>query len=246
MVELVGRADPPVDLEGYVARLRSAGATEVYVALESRGGVLVEASSADAAMDRPSAIVAKGRRVVAPERIRWEEGDTAIADALARLTTMLQRFDKVSRFRLAASDMRLVAHAAAALVDAQENDGPARVYNRIIETGMVVTYARPFLDSNKAGIGRKWWPRDPAERELHDELVDLRDDYHAHAEHTAQRRLENAAEIFGELGRPMFVESWSMLPVWKLRPLEKLAKRLAGELDAEARRLDIELFGPND
>lgn len=40
--------------------------------------------------------------------------------------------------------MRLVADAAAALVDAYENDGPASQFNRVLETGMAVTYVRPF------------------------------------------------------------------------------------------------------
>src|SRR5207248_2420935 len=77
----------------------------------------------------------------------------AFAEALERLVEMFQQFDRLSRFRLAASDMQLVTHAAKALIDARENDGPARLYERIIETGMVVTYARPFLKSNEAGAG---------------------------------------------------------------------------------------------
>ena len=189
--------------------------------------------------------MAKGRRFVVTEMV---EPVAPLSEALERLVTLAQGFDKVTRFRLAASDMNLAVNAAAALVDADEGHGwSARVHQRIIETGMVVTYARPFVESNEAGLGRKWWPRDTEmDRELHDELVDLRNEYHTHARHTPRRRLENAASLLGDKGRPRWAESWERLPVWKLRPLADLAGRQARRFDAEAERLDAELFGPVD
>jgi hypothetical protein len=52
--------------------------------------------------------------------------------------------------------------------------------------------------------------------------------------------------MLGEDGRPIFTESWESLPTFKLEALEVLANGLAATFDAEAVRLDIELFGPRD
>ena len=139
--------------------------------------------------------------------------------------------------------MRIAAHAAAALVDANDNDGPARLYDRELETGMVVTYARPYVESNEAGVGKKWWPTGD-DRELHDELMDLRHEYHAHASHTPRRRLVNTTALFGDDGRPSYSEQWELLPTWKLNPLNDLATRQAERFEAAADALDLELFGP--
>jgi hypothetical protein len=244
--ELADTEQPPVELDEWVARLRTAGATEVVLTSETPGGAFVEVTTADVSRSHRSVIFAKSRRVTASQEIEWKTGSTAFRNALEALVVMFQQFDKVGRFRFAASDMGLVVGAADALVDARERHGPARAYERIIETGMVVTYARPFLPSNEAGIGESWWPKDPDDRELHDELVDLRNEYHAHAGHAPHRRLENTTAIFGDDGRPMFAESWEELPAWKLRALVDLAGRLKAKFDAEAERLDVELFGPRD
>ena len=242
-VELAQHEVPPLDLAPYIGRLRKAGATRVYVASVTDAGVLIEASTAEVARAGKTAVVGDARRFVASETIEWEDSLTAFPDALERLAANFQQFDTLSRFRLAASDMRLTIRAAAALIEAQDNDGPARVHDRIIETGMVVTYVRPFLPSNKAGLGERWWPKGES-RALHDEMVELRHEYHAHAAHTPQRRLENVTSIFGDEGRPMFTESWTFLPTRKLRLLEEMATQQAERFEAEAERVDIELFGP--
>jgi hypothetical protein len=52
--------------------------------------------------------------------IEWDAGADAFRKALDTLVDMIQQFDSLSRFRLAASDMRLVAHAAHALEDAHD------------------------------------------------------------------------------------------------------------------------------
>ena len=240
LAQLANNEQPPVDLESFLARLRAAGITEVYLASETPSGALIEASTVEAARSGRAVIMAKGRRIVASEQIGW---GAPLRDMLEQLAKLVQGFDKITRFRLAASDMRLAAHAAAALVDASESNGPARLFDRVIETGMVVTYMRPFLESNEAGLGKSWRPRDPADRELHEELDDLRNEYHAHAAHTPRRRLENTTTMFGDEGRPRFAESWEHIPSWKLRAIEDLATRQADRFDDEAARLDVELFG---
>jgi hypothetical protein len=110
---------------------------------------------------------------------------------------------------------------------------------------MVVTYARPFLESNEAGLGRRDWPKD-GDRALHDELVDLRHQYHAHATHTPRRTLLDSTALLGESGRPIFVESHEELPTWKLRAIADLASRYAEQYASEAETLDVELWGPHD
>jgi hypothetical protein len=140
--------------------------------------------------------------------------------------------------------MRLVAHAADALIDAAEHDGPARCFDRVIETGMVVTYIRPYLESNEAPVGGKLWPKDPVDVELHKELDDLRNEYHAHAGHTPRRRLEIVGH--GATGRPTFAESWTRLSVDELRRIADLAMRQAERFDEHADALDLEMFEPHD
>src|SRR5712691_9293603 len=83
------------------------------------------------------------------------------------------------RFVLAESDMRQVEGAASHL-DArgsQMNDGA----HRVMWTGLVVTYARPFSPRNRLGVisGRLARPSDDL-RPLHRNLLDRRDDLFAH------------------------------------------------------------------
>jgi hypothetical protein len=250
LAAVASNEEPPVDLDPFLARLRNAGITEFYLATETPSGAVVEVGTSEALARDPAVIMAKGRRFSASQPIDWQASDTPVRDTLDQLVVLVQKFDKITRFRLAASDMRTAAHAARALVAARENNGPARLFDRVIETGMVVTYGRPYLESNEAGIGRDWWPKDEADRDLHDEVLDLRDEYHAHASHTPRRRLENTSELLSltgrSTGRPRFAESFERLPTRKLRTIEDLATRQADRFDVEAERLDVELFGPID
>jgi site-specific recombinase len=168
LAELANSETPLVELEPYLKRLRAAGVIEVHVAMQTRHGALVD-TTAELARREPSAIVAQTRRFVATQELDWT-GSGPVAEALERLTKMVQRFDKLTRFWLAASDMRLAADTAAALVDAREHHGSARMFDRALETSLVVTFVRPYLESNEAGLGRTWWPTDEADRALFDEL----------------------------------------------------------------------------
>jgi hypothetical protein len=158
---------------------------------------------------------------------------------------MFTGYDQISRLRLAATDMGLVAHAAAGLIDAHAHHGPARVFQRVIETGMVVIYARPFLASNDARLGDRWRPEDEASRTLHRKLLDLRDEYYAHAEHTPHRMLEVMHGV-SPSGRPILTEAYTHLPVETLTSLREIARDQEGRFRSEADRLDLELFGPRD
>jgi len=226
-----------------VKSLRNSGANEVYLASVTEGDVMVEVTTADVARILRSAIVVKGRRVVATDEIDWQNG---FAKSLDRVVSLTTGFDKVGRFRFAATDMRLAADSARALIAAEDEDGPARMFDRVLETGTVVTYARPFLDSNEAPLGQTWWPNDEDDRRLHNEILELRHEYHAHAAHTSRRRLENVNWLHPRAQRPMWAESWETLPTHKLRSLIDLAERQARDFAAEADRLDVELFGPGN
>jgi hypothetical protein len=131
-------------------------------------------------------------------------------------------------------------------MEAREHRGQARYFERVIETGMVVTYARAFAGSNRAGLDDDDdAPTDPRDRELHDELVGLRNRYHAHADHTPEWTLTDTRRLLGEAGRPLFSEQWSQLPAAKLRALADLAARQRERFAEEAHRLDVQLFGPH-
>jgi hypothetical protein len=244
LVDLAAQAEPPLDLKPYVGRARKAGATELYVAAATpQRPAWVEVSSADVARELDAAICVRGRRVLAYQEILWVLGGGAVRDALDRVVKSFQAYDEIARFRFAATDMGLVVEAARALIDAREADGPARLWERTIETGMVVTYARPYIKSNDVFVGEKWWPRD-GDRELHHELMDRRDEYDAHIGRTPRRALENTAALLGYEGRPIWEEAWEQLPLFKLGALQDLASRQAERFDAEARRLDRVTFGP--
>jgi hypothetical protein len=242
LIALAAEDQPPTELKPYLARLRQAGATEVRIDRRTDEGVMFELSTAGEARGTQAVVSARSPRVLASWLIDWESSTTPIRNALEGVIVELGGYDQIARLRFAATDMELTAHAAEGLIEAREDRGSARVFERVIETGMVVTYCRPFLKSSQAPIGENWWPKDEADRALHDEIVDLRGEYHAHAEQTSMRSLEIMRD-FHHSGRPVLAESWSMLPVGKLISLKDLANRQAEVFRAEADRLEVELFG---
>jgi hypothetical protein len=246
--ELCEQELPAAAIESTIARLRGGGVTRLEVVISMGGrerAPMMEATTAEVAHRRPAFIVARLGRLHNLEEIDWTE-PRPFAAALERVVDTVHQFDRVGRFRFAKTDMDLAAHAAEGLIDARENDGPARIFERVLETGMIVTYARPYVEGNQAGVGARWRPDDPADVELHDEILDLRHEYHAHADHTTERFLERVDYMFDahENRRAFFAESWTRLRVDKLRHLADLARRQAQRFDAEAERRDLELFGP--
>jgi hypothetical protein len=210
VVELAAGDDPPTELASYMGRLRNAGAIELYVGTRSDRGAFFEITSAEQARTGDAFVMTRSQLLLASWQIDWQSSSAPMRDALDKLIDEFVGYDRIARLRFAESDMRLAAHAAAGLIEARDQRGSARIFERVIETGMVVTYARPFLPSNHAGLGEDWWPKDDAGRELHEQLVDLRGEYHAHAEHTPQRRLDFLPG-FTQSGRPMLNESWTQL-----------------------------------
>jgi hypothetical protein len=138
LAELAAADDPPPDIEPYLARFGSAGVTSLKV-LWDPPGWRREVGGGVAAIGQPVTIAAATYDVLILTEVEWDASDAPITRTLDELATALQRFDRVRRLRHAATDMRLVAETADAFVDAHENDGPARLYERALETGMVVT-----------------------------------------------------------------------------------------------------------
>ena len=243
LTELASSAAPPLEFEPFIGRLAAAGITEVYVATETHSGAFIEASTIEHAQTVRAVIMARhGRRFGASEDL---DPDAPLREALESLVAMAQGFDKITRYLLAASDMRLVVHAAEALVDAMENDGPARLYDEVIETGMVVTYA-PSSSRTMPLSAASGGPRTARMTGSSTTSWSARHELYAHAGHSPRRRLENTTAMFGEEGRPQWTESRQYLPASKLRALADLADRQARRFGDEAERLDVELFGPRD
>ncbi len=147
LISLAAAEEPSVKLEGFLSRLSNVGAVSNWLLGPPDSPVLEEG-------ERPETIFAVGYGVKTYDSIEWE-GSTPIADALESVASELERFDPIHRLRLAAIDMDLVVDAANALILARDG-GPARFYERTLETGMVVTYARAF--TGEARLGDRWIP----------------------------------------------------------------------------------------
>jgi hypothetical protein len=238
---LAGRArrdEPPTELiapSPMLRKLRRAGVVDLSPAVDRN---VVDAVDADRA--NMVAAVGPGFGFAEP----FEDEPAPVAGALARLVLYLERWDQMRRLRLAASDMELVVSTARALI---AQDWPARVHERALETALVVTYARGYLESSRGGVGPNWWPTEPADVELHDRLVyDLRHPCHAHTGQTGHRTLVDTSELLGLDDRPTYREQWSTLPAAELERIADLAERQRARLTAAADELDEQLYGPRD
>lgn len=231
LVELAARDDPPTKLESrLLSRLTRAGVTDLRPA---DGTAFLDVADAD----RARAIGAAGPGFGVIESLEDEAGPTAAA--LERLCSWVERFDRMRSLRLAAIDMEFVASTARSLAD---RDGPARLFERVLETGLVVTYARPYLASNRPGLGKRWRPESPEDRELHERMVDeLRNPYHAHTDRTRHRTLIDTTALLGLDGPPIFAEAWNRLKDDELAQLADLADRQATRFAAAADMIGAEL-----
>lgn len=132
--------------------------------------------------------------------------------------------------------MQLVEATANRLLGDDEGD-------RVLETGMVVTYARAFVNGNRGGGVRDIngpWHRDE-DNEQHRALLILRGGYHAHADRTPLRTLVDTAAMLGLDHGPIFSERMSALNDDSLMPTAALARRQAGRFKEVADELAGEL-----
>lgn len=231
LIELAARDDPPTEIDSrLLARFARAGVARLD---PTDGSKSLDESDAD----RTVGIAAQGAGFGFGESFEGERAP--VAAALERLCVFVERFDRLRRLRLAAKDMELVAETARALADRR---GPARMFERVLETGLIVTYARPYLDSSKAGLGGKWRPTDKADRRFHDRIItELRHPYHAHADHTPRRTIMDTTEYLGREGAPSYAEAWWRLTDDELAQIAALADKQRERFEAEARRVGAEL-----
>jgi hypothetical protein len=136
--------------------------------------------------------------------------------------------------------MGFVHDAARALIE----DEPAavRAFRRIFETGIVATYARPYLESNRPKLGRKLWPQGADDVALHNKIVeDYRHGIHAHSHRTKHRTLLDTADLLGLDEPPTWAESWHGLSKDVLERLADLADRQEARLHEAADAIGAEL-----
>ena len=146
------------------------------------------------------------------------------------------------RLVLAESDMRQAAVAAAHLAEQGRNmNGLAE---RVMWTGLVVTYARPYLESNTlyAVTGRLAKPDDPSLRPLHADLLKRRNDLFAHNDETELREPIDVYAYLG-IGAGRFVEQYTPMNPEALPAIQRLAEaqreRFRERVDEIARRLGV-------
>lgn len=103
---------------------------------------------------------------------------------------------EIRRYRFAQSDMRQAGAAALLL-----NEPSVRLngdVERVLETGLVVTYARPFTAGGVGTLGGKHArPEAEEHRLLHMEMLARRNDLYAHSDITERREVVDAFAGFG-------------------------------------------------
>lgn len=127
--------------------------------------------------------------------------------------------------------MKQVAAAAAHLAAyGAEMNGDAE---RVMQTGMIVTYARPFAESRRSNLGaikgKLATPESPALVPFHVELLDRRNDLFAHNDATPWR-----GSTVGLGGR--HVEEWEPVDPAVYRAVERLATE---QRERFRKRLDL-------
>lgn len=226
LVERARQDDPPTQLAStspLLVRLRRAGVDALVPVIGNRTADESLAATAPA-------IGATGPGLATAETL--DDGPAPIAASLERLCSYLGRWDQLRRLRLAAADMKLVASVAWWIMDP---NWYVRPWERALETAVVVIYARPYLDSSKGGVGQRWRPADPDDRELHDRIIDeLRHPYHAHTDRGANRTLVDLSWVVGPDEPPYFEEHWSGLSHDELMRIAHLADRQHARLSAAA------------
>jgi hypothetical protein len=234
LIELARRDDPPTgpeELEPLLARLARAGVERLVPAACRNVLPLGDAAQA-------TSIGALGPGLSFAESL--EDEPAPVAAALVRLAEYLEQFDQLRRVRLAGIDMRLAQKTALELAD--PTSLARSLFDRVLETGLVVTYARPYLASNRAGVGNEWRPESTDDQALHDWIIDeLRHPYHAHADRTSHRTLVDTTALLGIDGPPTLAESARPLTDSELAAIAELARKQAERLEARAQELGVPL-----
>jgi hypothetical protein len=156
-----------------------------------------------------------------------------MTESARELTEKERLLRDLARFRLAEADMRQVIAAADFLVESGHPGGDLR---RALETAVVVCYWRPFDSRNKIGtLGKRWTPKEPRFRLIHNRLRELRHEVYAHTDlpqATGARGVVSVAELgFDGNG---YTEWWQAIDPDALSEVIGLAKDIRGKLLAAA------------
>jgi hypothetical protein len=157
------------------------------------------------------------------------------------------------RLIIAASDMRQVAEGARYLDENKLLSKMPEEAARVMWTGLVVTYARPYITSRGLGSvgGKLGKPADLALRTLHKNLLDRRDDLFAHNEATEHRTVADVTqrnpghmvvlEWDSERGTTRFVETYVPMEFSVLPRIVELAEHQEERFLARVREIDEQL-----
>jgi len=143
---------------------------------------------------------------------------------------------ELGRFVHAVRDMKDVAGGALFLRESLSD----RVRS-LLETGLVVTYARPFKKNDDGHALKGDWA--PEEDDLllgHCKLIRLRDKVYAHTDRTPEREAVNVTRILGIGGNRWSARRW-LLPTEWLDGIVKLAEYQRARFELEQHRLEIQL-----
>jgi hypothetical protein len=174
--------------------------------------------------------------------VLYSESETPITTAVTELAQLVSRFRLLEQMHFAWTDMQIVRESARALADDFEiedhEEASFRVISNVIELGIVCMYARAWTGSER--LPDRWRPESAEDRELHQEVLDLRNSLFAHADRSPRRELINInAErpdqpaIFAERREPLRPDF--------LRRLADLCDRQNERFWLETGRLKVEI-----
>jgi hypothetical protein len=209
LVRLIDAETSGANIDALVARLAHHG----VIALELMGDP-----------SRPAGLAYKRERDSGWVDVLYDEWEYPVSTALQEMVTAADNFQLLERLHIAMNDFQLVAAAAEALADDQEQELADRGLEpvaRALEVGIVTMYARSF--TGRARIGDRWKPEEPSDRELHDWLMERRHSIEAHADEVPERRLVTAH--VSEDGRPIYAELRERIPNDALRAIAAMCQR---------------------
>ena len=147
---------------------------------------------------------------------------------------------EIKRLRLAASDMDQVAAATATLAEVRLNGGA----ERIMYTGIVVAYVRPYRNAGIGELNEAEWAPHYSDRALHDRLVFLRDKVYAHTDDTVYRGVEDTSSLLDIDGGPTYAESYVSMSPEGIQRIGQIAEAQAKRFSHAADELEHQLGRP--
>jgi hypothetical protein len=105
----------------------------------------------------------------------------------------------------------------------------------VLETGLLATYARVYLQQQSggvAGLKGNWDPQDDDDVGLHTELLRRRSQVHAHTDRSGHRTLTDLSTVHDEVEPFTFAEEGTELSGSDLERIAELARRQRARFDA--------------